>query len=169
MTNKPEQISDDVVVTMLYELTVDGEIVDASEDDEVIEFIQGLGQIIPGLEKELYGMKIGERKSVHVPPEEGYGPSDPDAIQEIPREEFPEDLPLEPGIELELKDQDGETLYAKIISVGKKMVKLDFNEPLAGKDLFFDVEIADLRLATPEELEHGHVHGDDFDEDEEQD
>jgi FKBP-type peptidyl-prolyl cis-trans isomerase SlyD len=158
--NKPEQVKDQVVVTMQYELTVDNEVVDSSEDDEAIEFIQGMGQIIPGLERELYGLKIGDRKSVHVIPEDGYGEMDPDAIQEIPREEFPDDIPLEIGVELELKDQDGESLFATILSVNKKTVKLDFNEPLAGKDLHFEIEIVDLRHATPEELEHGHVHGD---------
>lgn len=163
--DKPEEVADDMVVTIRYELSVEDEVVDATEEDEAIEFIQGQGQIIPGLEREIYGMKIGERKTIKVKPEDGYGKIDPEAIQEIPREEFPEDIPLEPGIELELKDQEGELLYAKILSVGKKTVKLDFNEPLAGKELLFDIEVVDLRDATPEELEHGHVHGEHSHED----
>ncbi len=165
---KHEVVEDQLVVTLKYDLTVDGELVDSSED-EPIQFIQGQEQIIPGLERALYGMRKGERKSVVVSPEDGYGEIDPDAISDIPRDEFPEEIPLEPGIELEMKDQDGETLYAVIVSVGKDTVKLDFNDPLAGKELHFDVEVVDLRTATAEELEHGHVHGYDDDEDFEED
>ena len=157
---KPQLVEDDVVVTMRYELTVDGEVVDSSDNDEPIVFIQGHEQIIPGLEKAIYKMKIGDAKSVHVPPQEGYGEVDPEAYQDVPREEFPEDIPLKPGIELEMKDEDGEDLFATIVSVDKDTVRLDFNEPLAGKDLYFEVEILDLRHATPEELDHGHVHED---------
>ena len=158
---KPPMIDDDVVVTMRYELTVDGEVVDSSDLDEPIVFIQGHEQLIPGLERAIYEMKIGDTKSVHVTPADGYGEVDPEAIQEVARDEFPEDIPLEPGIELELKDQDGDVVFATIVSVGKNTIKLDFNEPLAGKDLYFEVEILDLRYATAEELDHGHVHGED--------
>ena len=157
---KPQQVEDNVVVTLRYDLTVDGEVIDSSDNDEPIVFIQGQQDIIPGLEKAIYNMKVGETKSVHVPPEEGYGLIDPDAFQEVSRDEFPADIPLEHGIELEMKDEDGETIFAVISSVDKDTVKLDFNEPLAGKDLYFEVEIMDLRPATAEELDHGHVHDD---------
>jgi FKBP-type peptidyl-prolyl cis-trans isomerase SlyD len=76
-------------------------------------------------------------------------------------DEFPEEICVEPGVELEMKDQDGDTLFAKILSVGKSRAKLDFNHPLAGKELTFDVKIVELRQPTAEELEHGHVHGSD--------
>ena len=74
-------------------------------------------------------------------------------------DEFPEEICVEPGVELEMKDQDGDTLFARIVSVGKSRAKLDINHPLAGKQLTFDVTIVALRQPTPEELEHGHVHG----------
>lgn len=156
----PEQVEDDAVVTLHYTLTVDGKIIDSSIDEEPIVFIQGQGDIIPGLEKAIYNMKVGDSKEVHVSAADGYGEIDPEAFQDIPRSEFPEDIPLEPGIELEMKDEDGETVYAIISSVDKDSVKLDFNEPLAGKELHFKVEVIDLRSATPEELDHGHVHED---------
>ncbi|MCE5207243.1 MAG: peptidylprolyl isomerase [Chloroflexi bacterium] len=158
---KPQLVEDDVVVTMRYELTVDGVVIDSSDNDEPIVFIQGQEDVIPGLEKAIYKMKAGEKKSIHVTPEDGYGEIDPEAFQDVPRDEFPSDIPLEPGVELEMKDEDGETLFATIVSVDKDVVKLDFNEPLAGKDLYFEVEIVDLRQATAEELDHGHVHFDD--------
>jgi len=162
---KPQLVEDDVVVTMRYELTVDGVVIDSSDNDEPIVFIQGQEDVIPGLEKAIYKMKAGEKKSIHVTPEEGYGEIDPEAFQDVPRDKFPSDIPLKPGVELEMKDEDGETLFATIVSVDKDVVKLDFNEPLAGKDLYFEVEIVDLRQATAEELDHGHVHfGDDHHE-----
>ena len=87
-----------------------------------------------------------------------FGVEDPDAIADIPRNEFPDEFPLEPGIELQLTNEEGDELEAYIVSVGKKSVRLNFNHPLAGKELHFSVNIAGLRQATEEELDHGHVH-----------
>jgi FKBP-type peptidyl-prolyl cis-trans isomerase SlyD len=161
---KPTTVADDVVVSIEYTLTVDGEVVDASEENEPLEYLQGYQNIIPGLEREMGGMKIGDSKDVKVKPKDGYGELDPEALIEIPRSEFPKDFELKPGIDLQLQNQDGELLNAVIISVDGNQVKLDLNHPLAGKELFFKVKVVDLREATEEELEHGHVHGDDFDE-----
>jgi FKBP-type peptidyl-prolyl cis-trans isomerase SlyD len=162
---KPQVVQDNVVVTMHYQLKVDGELYDASEENDPLVFLQGHQNIIPGLEKELYGLKIGETKEVQVDPKNGYGEIDKDAIQDVDRAEFPSDIPLEPGVELEMKDQDGNELYARIVSVSKDRVKLDFNEPLAGKELDFRITIIDLREATAEEVEHGHAHFETSDED----
>jgi len=167
--NKPEKIKDDVVVTLNYELRVNGEIVDSSEDGDPIVFLQGSNQVVSGLEKAIYGMKIGETRDITVSPDEGYGEYDPDAVTEVERSEFPDDFPLEPGIEItvhtEESDDEGgefeEVMEATVLEVGKSVVKLDFNHPLAGKTLDFKVEVVDLREATEEEIEHGHVHGDD--------
>ena len=161
-----EKVADNVVVSMHYTLTVDGEIFDSSEGEEPIVFIQGFGNIITGLEKALYGLKVGDKKKVHVTPEEGYGEIDPEAIQKVPRDEFPSDIPLEKGVNLEMKDEDGEIFSAVIVEVYPDNIKLDFNDPLAGKNLEFDVEIVELRQASEEELDHGHVHLSDFDDDE---
>ena len=157
-SNDPKEIGEDTVVTLEYTLTVNGEVVDTSEGGRPIQFIQGQQQIIKGLEDELYGMSIGETKDVIVEPEAGYGDVDPENFAEIPRDQFPSEIPLEPGVELELKDEDGEIIDARIISVEDDVVRLDFNHPLAGEQLHFQVKIVDLREATPEELDHGHVH-----------
>jgi FKBP-type peptidyl-prolyl cis-trans isomerase SlyD len=137
---------------------VNGEVVDTSEGAQPIQFIQGQQQIIKGLEDELYGMSVGESKEVIVGPESGYGEVDPENFAEIPRDQFPSEIPLEPGVELELKDEDGEIIDARIVSVMDEIVRLDFNHPLAGEQLHFQVKVVDLREATPEELDHGHVH-----------
>lgn len=154
----PEAVTDGVVVSLDYTLRVDGRIIDSSEGREPIQFLQGHGQVISGLEEAIGGMKAGERKSFSVSPEKGYGEEDPDAFAEIPRSEFPENFPLDPGTELMLTDEEGEELEAFVISAGDEVVRLNFNHPLAGKNLHFEVEIAGLRNPTPEELEHGHAH-----------
>jgi len=165
--NQPLKIADNIVVTMDYELKIDGEVVDTSEDGDPIIFLQGAGQIIPGLEKAIYGLTAGDKKSVTVNPEDGYGEIDPDSIVEVPKDEFPEDFPLELGVEITVntEDEDDESLEeemeATIIAINEDTVTLDFNHPLAGKSLNFDVNILEVREATPEEIEHGHVHGDD--------
>ena len=159
--NNPQLVADDLVVIMDYTLTVGNEIVDSSEEDGPIEFLQGYGNIIPGLEAHLGGLAIGESLQVTVAAKDAYGEFDPEQIVDIPLDEFPEEICVEPGVELEMKDQDGDMLFARILSVGKSRAKLDFNHPLAGKELTFDVTIVALRLPTPEELEHGHVHGSD--------
>lgn len=161
----PKQVADDVVVSLDYTLKVDGEVIDSSEDSGPIEFIQGKGQIIPGLERELYGMNSGETKHVVVTAKDGYGELDPEAVKDIPRSEFPPDIPLKPGVELEVRDLDGDVMLARIVKVDKGSVRLDFNHPLAGKSLAFDVTVVELRQPTEDELAHGHVHGDEDDED----
>jgi FKBP-type peptidyl-prolyl cis-trans isomerase SlyD len=168
--NDPQSIrvEDDKIVTLDYTLTVDGEVIDSSEGSEPIQFIQGRGQIIPGLERELYGMEIGDSKNVSVTAQEGYGEEDPEAFADVPRQQFPPQIPLEPGVEIQLRDEEGQVLDARIHSVREESIRLNFNHPLAGKELNFDVTVVDLRHATPEELEHGHVHGEDIDEDEDE-
>lgn len=157
-TDKPQTIQDDVIVTLNYTVKVDGEVVDTSEGHEPIEFIQGMGHVIDGLESNLYGMAAGESKQFTIDPQQGYGEQDPDAIAEIPRAEFPPDIPLEPGVELVLKDEEGDEMEAHIVGVGEEKVIVDFNHPLAGKAMDFTVEVIALRWATEEELDHRHVH-----------
>jgi len=156
--DEPLEVQDGQVVSMDYTLTVDGEIVDTSENHEPIQFVQGTGNIIPGLERELYGMTIGDSKEVSVSAADGYGEVSDEAYVEVPRTQFPAHIPLEPGTALQVEDQSGQPLFARIDSVGGETVRLDFNHPLAGKQLHFAVKIAALRDATAEELDHGHVH-----------
>jgi FKBP-type peptidyl-prolyl cis-trans isomerase SlyD len=156
----PQIVENDIVVTMKYTLTVEGELIDSSEDSGITEFIQGRGQVIPGIERHLIGMKIGEAKSIRVKPLEGYGERDPEMVVEIKRSEFPPEIPLVPGVEVEMEDEEGEYLEAIVVSVGNDTVTLDFNDPLAGKDLEFNITIVDLRHPTKGEMECGYVHCD---------
>ena len=103
-------------------------------------------------------MAMGESKELVIPPKDGYGEEDPSAYTDIPGDEFPSEIPLEPGVELELKNTDGDILEASIVSVSEESVRLNFNHPLAGKILNFSVKVVELRFATQEELDHGHVH-----------
>jgi FKBP-type peptidyl-prolyl cis-trans isomerase SlyD len=155
---KPEKIEDGVVVSLDYTLTVEGEVVDSSEEDEPIQFIQGQEHIIPGLERELYGMRIGDDKKVTLSPEDGYGEVEPDDGMDVPRDEFPAEIPMEIGTGLQLRTEEGEIVNAHIVSLSPDSVRLDFNHPLAGKELHFDVKVVDLRQATDEEIAHGHLH-----------
>lgn len=156
--NKPEVVVDDVVVSLAYKLAVDGEVLDEAEENDAIHFLHGRANIISGLDSQLAGMKVGEQKSVVVPPETGYGPVDKNAIDEIPLSEFPKGVTPEVEMELEIKDKEGNEIFGKVLSVQGDKVTMDFNHPLAGKDLHFDVKVIDLRNATAEELAHGHVH-----------
>lgn len=168
----PNLVADDVVVSLDYTLTVEGKLVDASEENEPIEFIQGYQNIIPGLEKQLYGMGIGDSKEVVVDAKDGYGDIDKDALMDVPRKEFPAEIELEIGLELALQQPDGQVLHAIVVAFTDEVVKLDFNHPLAGKELTFRVTVVGLRPASPEEIAHGHVHGEhgeeDFDEEDEE-
>lgn len=151
-------VQDGQVVSMDYTLHVDGEVLDTSSGHEPLEFLQGAGNIIPGLEQELYGMAIGESKKVIVQPEDGYGLLDPDAFVDVPRDQFPASIPMEVGVEIQVTDESGRPMMARIDTVGDDTVKLDFNHPLAGKELHFDVTVVGMRDATDEENEHGHSH-----------
>jgi FKBP-type peptidyl-prolyl cis-trans isomerase SlyD len=153
-----EKVKDDLIVTLDYTLIVEGEIMESTSEGEAIEFIQGIGQIIPGLENALYGMEIGDKKTVTIEPEDAYGDYDEESTQVAGKEEFSEEIPLDVGTFLDLEDDEGEVLSAQIIEADEDTVTLDFNHPLAGKTLTFEITVSGLREATPEELDHGHVH-----------
>jgi FKBP-type peptidyl-prolyl cis-trans isomerase SlyD len=156
-------VEDGIVVSLDYTLRLDdGEVVDTSSGREPLVFMQGQGRIIPGLEKELYGMSEGDEKQVVVAPGEGYGEYDEDQLQEVPRSIFPENIALEEGLSLRMRDQQSGQLFDAVVDeVGPETVVLDLNHPLAGETLFFDVKIAGLRAASEQEQAHGHVHGPD--------
>jgi FKBP-type peptidyl-prolyl cis-trans isomerase SlyD len=155
-------VADGLVVSLDYTLRLDdGQMIDSSNDEGPLDFLQGAGQIVPGLEEALYGMAVGDEKIVEVAPADGYGEKDIDAFELIPRDAFPADLELALGMGLELQSESGEELVAYIADLRPEEVLLDLNHPLAGETLFFEVKIAGLRLATSEELAHGHAHGSD--------
>jgi FKBP-type peptidyl-prolyl cis-trans isomerase SlyD len=155
-------VQDNQIVTMSYELKVDGGVVDKSDEAEPIQFLQGAGNIIPGLERQLYGMKIGETRTVVVAPAEGYGEVDESGYLTIPRAEFPSDIPLETGLALQVRTEDDEEMDAYIVEINDDAVRLNLNHPLAGKELHFTVKVLALRPATDEEVAHGHIHGADW-------
>lgn len=119
----------------------DGSVFDSSEGREPLSFTLGSGQIIPGLDAALDGMTVGEAKTVTIPPEQAYGPRDPQARQAVPREQIPADIPVEPGTMLQMQTPDGQAVPVTVAEVDDKQVVLDANHPLAGQELTFAVEI----------------------------
>ena len=156
--SEEKTVKEDLVIAIDYTLTVDGEVLDSSKDREPLEFLQGHKNIIPGLEKEMLGMNIGDEKNVLVPPGEGYGELNEDAFMDVPTNQFPENIPVKVGTELQVQNEQGEPTYARIVKVENNVAQLDFNHPLAGKKLNFDVKVVAIREPSIEELEHGHVH-----------
>lgn len=155
----PIKVEDGLVISIAYVLTLeDGEVVDESNADEPLMYLHGAENIIPGLENALTGMSVNEQKKVIVAPEDAYGEYDDDGINEMPRDFFPEDVEVEPGIVLTMKDEDGNIYDATITDIEEDIVTLDFNHPLAGETLTFDVTIVAIREATEEEAAHGHPH-----------
>ncbi|GAB4547853.1 MAG: peptidylprolyl isomerase [Anaerolineales bacterium] len=153
-----DTVQDGLVVSMEYTLTVDGEVLDSSEGQGPLQFLAGHDNIIPGLEREMMGMKIGDSKKVTVSAEDGYGEFDDEAFMDVPRSEFPADMELEEGMELHVSDAEDNHRPAFVDSFNDENVRLDFNHPLAGAELHFDVKVVALREPSAEELEHGHVH-----------
>ncbi len=153
-------VTDGIGGSLDYVLRLDdGEVIDASEQ-EPLEYLQGHSQIIPGLERALTGMKVGDSKEVIVAAADAYGEADEDAYQLVERTIFPPDMDLEEGMQLRMRDaQTGEALDAVVAEVSEGNVLLDFNHPLAGEELHFQVKVVGLRPATAEELAHGHAHG----------
>ena len=154
MNKQDSVVANGQMVSLAYELRLDnGEVLDKSESQDPLEFVQGRGQIIPGLESALYGMQIGEEKAVVVSPEDGYGEYDEDDLDVMPRKSFPDHLELSIGKSLRFREKDtGEVYVGYITELDEDKAVLDFNHPLAGETLHFQVRIVDLRKATAEEL-----------------
>jgi FKBP-type peptidyl-prolyl cis-trans isomerase SlyD len=153
------QVAKDNVVSIEYRLHLgDGKIIDESDPGDPLVYLHGYEEIVPGLEKALEGKKPGESLKVQVSPEEGYGEYDPDGVEEVARDEFPPDMELVAGGVVEAVDEDGEEVEFLVKELRAKTVVVDFNHPLAGKTLHFEVTVREVRAATAEELEHGHAH-----------
>lgn len=137
-----------------------GEVLDSSEGKEPLAFIQGIGNIISGLEEELEGKNSGDKISVTVAPEKGYGVRNEKNVHIVPLSSFQADgeEKLVEGMQVRVETNEGESI-ADVAKIDGEDVTLDMNHPLAGETLHFDVEVVDIREATKEELEHGHVHG----------
>jgi FKBP-type peptidyl-prolyl cis-trans isomerase SlyD len=148
------------VAGIKYELKEKGkdEILDSNTQDVPLEFVMGSGMIIPGLEKGLVGMSEGEQKQIEVPAAEAYGERNPEAMQILPREQF-EGIDLEKGMMLYGQGEDGSTTQVTVADFNDTDVTIDFNHPMAGKDLVFDVLVTTDRPATPDEVATGEVGG----------
>lgn len=153
------KISKNKVVSIDYTLTdAKGTVLDKSSKGRPLFYIQGAGNIIPGLEKALEGKDSGEALKAQIPHADAYGARDESLMQVIPKENFGDIKDLKVGMELEAESEDGIRIIT-VVGIEGDRVTVDGNHPLAGMDLTFDVNIVEVRDATSEELAHGHVHG----------
>lgn len=153
------KVANDCVVSIHYTLTDDeGNVIDSSRNSDPLNYLHGAGNIIPGLERELAGCEIGTQKQVKVQPSDGYGEIDVDLIQTLPREAFSGVEQIEVGMEFHARGPEGQVQVVVVKDVDDDGVTIDANHALAGKVLNFDVTVEAVRAATPEEIDHGHVH-----------
>lgn len=153
------KIAENCVVSIHYTLTdEEGEVIDSSQGREPLNYLQGAGNIIPGLERELTGCDVGETKKVVVEPAEAYGEIEPTLVQTLPRDAFQGVDEIKEGMEFQAQGPNGQVQYVVVKEVAEDGVTIDANHALAGKTLSFDVSIENVREATSEEIEHGHVH-----------
>jgi FKBP-type peptidyl-prolyl cis-trans isomerase SlyD len=153
------EISADRVVTIHYTLKDDaGTILDSSAGGEPLAYLQGHGNLVAGLEKALEGKQEGSSMAVVVSPAEGYGTRDESLVRRVPKRSLQGSGTLKKGMQFHARTDDGMRLYTVAAVIGD-MVTIDGNHPLADQTLHFEVQIIGVREATPEELEHGHVHG----------
>ena len=153
------QIAQDAVAMFHYRLTnADGQLLDSSEGDQPLAYLHGKGTLIPGLEKALDGKSKGDKFSLTLEPQEAYGTYNEALVQTVNRSQFSSVDQLEPGMRFEAQFPDGARV-ATISAVEGDEVTIDGNHELAGETLTFEIEVADVRPATQEELGHGHVHG----------
>jgi len=151
-------IEENKVVSIEYTVkdAATGEVIDSNVGQQPLEFITGKQQIIPGLEKKIKEMSAGESGDILVKAEEAYGQKDESAVQTLPREQF-EGIDLQKGMTLYGQGENGETVQVTVKDFNDENVTIDFNHPLAGKDLMFSVKIVGVRDATPEEVMTGQV------------
>jgi FKBP-type peptidyl-prolyl cis-trans isomerase SlyD len=155
-------LKDNQVVTIIFTLKdEDGIIIEETTKENPFSFISGYQQILPRLEAHIGEMLIGSKKTFVLAPEDAYGEYDDGAIQKVKRSEFPAETELEVGMGFIADSPDGNQMPFIIENIQGDDVTLNFNHPLAGKTLTFEVELMGLRDATLEELSHGHVHGTD--------
>lgn len=145
------EISKENLVKIHYKGTLsDGSVFDSSEGKEPLEFITGIGMVIPGLDSGIEGMKIGDKKTIEIKSMDAYGPVMDTAMQEVPKDQFPPEIKLEVGMQLAAQGPQG-VIPVKVAEILEETVKVDFNHPLAGQDLTFEVEIVNVAEATEED------------------
>lgn len=153
------KIAQNSVVTFDYTLTDnEGNVLDTSEGHDAFAYIQGHGHIIPGLETAMEGKTKGDHFEITIQPENAYGEYDDSLVAAIPRNQFDPSLQIEPGMQFNA-ERDGKYYTLTVKEIENDQVIVDGNHPLAGYVLNFKVDVRDVRDATSEELDHGHVHG----------
>ncbi|WP_448509089.1 FKBP-type peptidyl-prolyl cis-trans isomerase [Immundisolibacter sp.] len=153
-------IADDCVVTLAYTLRDDaGEVLDSATAGDPFAFVHGRHSVIPGLEKALTGRAAGDTLDLTIAPADAYGERSPARVQVVPRDRFPADIDIEPGMQFHASDEHGGRMAVRVTEVNEDGVVVDANHPLAGQTLHFAVQVLGVRAATAEELAHGHVHG----------
>lgn len=153
------KIADRCVVAIHYTLTNDrGEELDSSRGADPLTYLHGAGALIPGLERELVGLAVGDDLQVVVQPADAYGEIVSQLIQEVPLEALSGIEGLEVGMRLQSRSPDGRVQNLVVDAIGAESATLNANHPLAGEVLHFDVRVESVREATPEEIAHGHVH-----------
>ncbi len=159
MNKAVSKIADRMVAHFHYTLTnAAGKVIDSSREREPLPYLHGAGNIVPGLESAMTGRVAGDKFKIAVAPEQGYGKSNPQLVQQVPREAFPEGAVIEVGMQFEAHGPQG-AIPVSVTKVSNKTITVDANHPLAGQTLHFDIEVIEVRDATVEELAHGHVHG----------
>jgi FKBP-type peptidyl-prolyl cis-trans isomerase SlyD len=153
------RIAANAVVSIDYTLRDEtGRVLDSNQGDAPLAYLHGHDNLIPGLERELEGHAAGDALTVTVPPEDGYGPRLPSKVYVVERDRLPEGMVPEVGMQIGVEEPDGSPMSLWITNVTQGEVTLDANHPLAGKTLRFEVTVREVRQATAEEVEHGHVH-----------
>jgi len=136
-------------VTLHFSLAMeDGTIIDSNFTDKPVEFVVGDGNLLPGYEQALFGLKQGEQATLKMLPEQGFGQHNPDNVQELPREGFPAEIDLEPGLVLSFADAGKSELPGVIVGIEDDRVLVDFNHPLAGHTITFSVDIKSVEPAV---------------------
>ncbi|MCA9403777.1 MAG: peptidylprolyl isomerase [Candidatus Omnitrophica bacterium] len=153
------KIENGKVAMIHYSLKNDaGDTIDSTVNDAPMGYLHGHSNLMPGLEKALDGRAQGEKFSMSLAPEEAFGPHDELKIKKVPKEHFDGLDDLKEGMHLQVNSPQGAQI-ATVQAVGEAEVTVDFNHPLAGQTLHFEIEVLEIREATAEELEHGHIHG----------
>ncbi|GAA5442231.1 FKBP-type peptidyl-prolyl cis-trans isomerase SlyD [Microbulbifer sp. NBRC 101763] len=153
------KIANHTVVEIHYTLKdADGTVIDSSANGEPLKYLQGVGNIIPGLEREMLEKAPGDKFTAVIAPEDGYGQQNPELIQTMPRSAFGGVEDLEVGMAFRAESTDGHPIEVEIIDIDGDEVTINGNHPLAGVELHFDIEVVSVREASAEEIDHGHVH-----------
>ena len=154
------KIGDKNVVTVEFELfDREGRLIDSSQSNGPLVYLHGAEQLLQGLEDALAGQAVGDELSVELAPDQAFGQREESLVDRVSRANFPGVEDIEAGMQFQTEMEDGSPMLVTVTEVDEEWVTVDGNHELAGMDLRFELKVADIRAATPEEIAHGHVHG----------